>query len=201
MRYETNLSYCNSNKTHKSNSSSFEHYLGVKKSFYNIMKHVLVHTAHFGDLNIFPLKSFAVTWFHEKVWNGCKIHLILLTLWKNVKFTVTRNISSNQLHAFNSKNVVFTKFFLHWKNEKFGLTEKIFRQIKSIVICLVKTLLSRNFCQKSVRPKFYNFHTVWHTLWSLRKSYITVFWKISVKTTYFSNLKSFTVRLISRNNS
>ena len=47
-----------------------------------------------------------------------------------------------------------------WKNEKFGLTEKIFRQINSLVICLVKTLLSRNFCQKSVRLNFYNFHTV-----------------------------------------
>ena len=38
-------------------------------------------------------------------------------------------------------------------HEKFGLTGKIFRQINSIVICLVKTLLSRNFCQKSVRPQ------------------------------------------------
>ena len=47
-----------------------------------------------------------------------------------------------------------------WKNEKFGLTEKIFRQINSLVICIVKTLLSRKFCQKSVRLNFYNFHTV-----------------------------------------
>ena len=47
-----------------------------------------------------------------------------------------------------------------WKNEKFGLTEKIFRQINSLVICLVKPLLSRNFCRKSVRLKFHNFHTV-----------------------------------------
>ena len=35
-----------------------------------------------------------------------------------------------------------------WKNEKFSLTEKIFRQINFLVICLVKTLLSRNFCQE-----------------------------------------------------
>ena len=47
-----------------------------------------------------------------------------------------------------------------WKCEKFGLIEKIFRQINSLVICLVKPLLSRNFCRKSVRLKFYNFHTV-----------------------------------------
>ena len=57
-----------------------------------------------------------------------------------------------------------------WKNEKFSPTWKIFRQINSlvIVISLVKTLLSRNFCQKCVGPKRSNFHTV--TLWFSRKS-------------------------------
>ena len=60
-----------------------------------------------------------------------------------------------------------------WKNEKFGLTEKIFRQINSLVICLVKPLLSRNFCQKIVRLKFYNFHTVpqsKNTMWNVQES-------------------------------
>ena len=38
-----------------------------------------------------------------------------------------------------------------WKNEKFSLTKKIFRQINSLVTYLVKPLLSRNFCSKSVR--------------------------------------------------
>ena len=42
-----------------------------------------------------------------------------------------------------------------WKNEKFSLTEKKFRQINYLVISLVKPLLSRNFCQKSVRENFY----------------------------------------------
>ena len=37
---------------------------------------------------------------------------------------------------------------------------KKFRQISSIVTSLVKTLLSRNFCQKRVRVKFRNFHNV-----------------------------------------
>ena len=46
------------------------------------------------------------------------------------------------------------------KNEKFTLTEIFFREINSLVICLVKPLLSRNFCRKSVRLKFHNFHTV-----------------------------------------
>ena len=47
-----------------------------------------------------------------------------------------------------------------WKNEKFSLTEEKFRQINCLVISLVKPLLSRNFCEKSVRENFCNFHTV-----------------------------------------
>ena len=38
-----------------------------------------------------------------------------------------------------------------WKNEKFTLTEKIFLQINYLVIMLVKTSFSRNFCQKTVK--------------------------------------------------
>ena len=38
--------------------------------------------------------------------------------------------------------------------------QKIFRQINSLVIPLVKPLLSRNFCQKCVIVYFRNFHTV-----------------------------------------
>ena len=47
-----------------------------------------------------------------------------------------------------------------WKNEKFTLTEIFFRQINSLVIYLVNALLSRNFCQKSVRVNFCNYNTV-----------------------------------------
>ena len=39
---------------------------------------------------------------------------------------------------------------------------KIFCQIISLLISLVKTSLSRNFCQKCVRVNFRNYHTV-HT--------------------------------------
>ena len=46
------------------------------------------------------------------------------------------------------------------KIQKFTLTEKIFRQINSLVTYLVKPLLSRNFCQKCVRENSRNFHTV-----------------------------------------
>ena len=47
-----------------------------------------------------------------------------------------------------------------WKNKKFFLTKKIFRQINSLVTYLVKPSLSRNFCQKCVRENSRNFHTV-----------------------------------------
>ena len=35
----------------------------------------------------------------------------------------------------------------------FAFTEKIFREINSLASSLVKILLSRNFCEKSVRAK------------------------------------------------
>ena len=63
-------------------------------------------------------------------------------------------------------------------------------------------MLSRTFCEKSVRENFCNFHTIARcarALWSLRNFCIMVFWKSSVKTTYL--VKSFTVKLISRNDS
>ena len=61
------------------------------------------------------------------------------------------------------KIINFPNFhFTVWKNEKFSLTKKIFRQINSLVLVtyLVKPLLSRNFCQKCMRVNFRNFHTV-----------------------------------------
>ena len=50
-----------------------------------------------------------------------------------------------------------------WKNKKFPLTKKVFREINSLVTSIDKTLLSRNFCQKSVRENYNNFHTVYLT--------------------------------------
>ena len=47
-----------------------------------------------------------------------------------------------------------------WKNEKFTLTQNFSRQINYLVILLVKSLFSRNFCQKRVRVNFCNFNTV-----------------------------------------
>ena len=87
-----------------------------------------------------------------------------------------------------------------WKNEKFSLTEKKFRQINYLVISLVKPLLSRNFFEK-VWERISAISTLWRDLITHCGIYdcITVFWKISVKTT--SLVETFTVKLISRNNS
>ena len=83
-----------------------------------------------------------------------------------------------------------------WKNEKFSLTKKIFRQINSLVISLVKLLLSQNFCQKCVRVNFRNFHTVYSTLWKFLNFTATVF---SQKFRQINVLlKNFTIRLIWR---
>ena len=64
-----------------------------------------------------------------------------------------------------------------WKNEKFSLTEKKFRQINYLVISLVKPLLSRNFCQKSVRENFCNFHTMDTTLHCIVNVHATLAFK------------------------
>ena len=60
-----------------------------------------------------------------------------------------------------SKFLIFPQQRTLWKNEKFTLTKIFFRQINSLVIHLVNALLSRIFCQKSVRVNFCNFHTVY----------------------------------------
>ena len=56
-----------------------------------------------------------------------------------------------------------------WKLQKFFLTQKKFRQINYLVISLVKPLLSRNFCEKSVRENFCNFHSCAHPYYNCTK--------------------------------
>ena len=60
--------------------------------------------------------------------------------------------------------IVAVRFFCNfpvWKNDKFSLTEKKIRQINYLVISLVKPLLSRKFCKKSVREIHCNYiHSV-----------------------------------------
>ena len=68
-----------------------------------------------------------------------------------------------------------------WKNDKFSLTEKNFRETNSLVISLVKLLLSRNFVQKSVRENFRNFHTVYSALSGKMKNLHTPEYEPSLK--------------------
>ena len=95
--------------------------------------------------------------------------------WKNsvkttslVKNFTTKLISFHEIILKWYKNFVNSTLWCStvqycgtvWKNEKYSLNEKIFRQIISLVTSLVKPLLSRNFCQKGVRENFRNFHSV-----------------------------------------
>ena len=76
-----------------------------------------------------------------------------------------------------------------WKNEKFSLTNKIFRQINSLVTYSVKQLFSRNFWQKCVRKNFRNFHTLW---WDTA-------WKSTVLETQNGNHEIFLPRFFCKN--
>ena len=69
-----------------------------------------------------------------------------------------RNFSAtNQFSRKSSVKVTFGK-------ARNSLSPNFFlREISSFVTSLVKTLLSRNFCQRNARVNFRNFHTV-HTL-------------------------------------
>ena len=77
------------------------------------------------------------------------IYLVNALLWRNFCWKNLR---------VNFRN--FHSTLWQWKNEKFSLTKKIFRQINSLVISLVNTFNSRNFYQKCVRLNLSNFHTV-----------------------------------------
>ena len=66
------------------------------------------------------------------------------------------NIKENKITPDKGTTVLLTVR----KSAKFSLIEKMFRQINYLVILLVKTLLSRNFCQKCVRLNFRIFHYV-----------------------------------------
>ena len=109
-------------------------------------------------------------------------HSVHCTLWKLRKFTLTEKIFRqitylvislvklllSQHFCQKSVRVDFRNFhtvvYTVWKNEKFTLTSHR-RNISSNQLELFsKTLLSRNFGQKSVRVDFRNFQIVWHTV-------------------------------------
>ena len=93
--------------------------------------------------------------------------------WKNEKFTLAekifRQINYSENSLVKTRFHRFHEFFVRRDFERFSLfpnsqwhclTKKIFRQSNSLVISLVKTLLSPNFCQKYVRLNRSNFQTV-----------------------------------------
>ena len=77
-----------------------------------------------------------------------------------------------------------------WKFQEFSLTEKIFREINSLVTSLVKTLVSRNFCQKRVRENSRNFHIVHCTVGKNKKFSLS---KKTRSNQFFTSLFSKTV--------
>ena len=78
------------------------------------------------ESNCFKEVTTAQSWFHEiKFWWVRENFLFFHTLWQFYSHSVTV-----------------------WKNAKFSLTKRIFREINSLVTSLVKPLISRNFCQK-----------------------------------------------------
>ena len=68
--------------------------------------------------------------------------------------------NGNQEPKLVSGATVFYPVFLTKFLFSESLTKKIFRQINYLVISLVKTLLSRKFCQKCMKLNRSNFHAV-----------------------------------------
>ena len=66
-------------------------------------------------------------------------------------------ITTQHCIAVLCRSVEKREILSHWKK---------FRQINYSVISLVKPLLSRIFCKKSVRENFCNFHTVCVNIWN-----------------------------------
>ena len=76
---------------------------------------------------------------------------IMNDLHINRKFFFTKFLSKNRDTMCLKHEILQDTVSQCGKMKKIGLTKRKFRQINSLVISLVKTLISRNFCQKSVR--------------------------------------------------
>ena len=97
-------------------------------------------------------------------------------------------LSLNFGRNFVKVAVLLNKLLNSWFDETFLGESKFFifphcafpqsHSIVSHINSLVKTLVSRNFCQKSVRVNFCNYHTVQSQLvWKLWNFTLTLFWK------------------------
>ena len=69
----------------------------------------------------------------------------------------SRNITSRESSTMFGKTKDL-RSLTHWKNQKFTLTNIFSHQINSLVLSF--TLLSRFFCQNSMKVNFRNFHTL-----------------------------------------
>ena len=101
--------------------------------------------------------------FEGTSWKWFQIHV---KNWVRLFTLHSVEITESYCHAtvfsqiFRQINVLLKNFTVNWFDEKFTLTQNFFRQINYLVILLVKSLFSRNFCQKRVTVNFRNFHTV-----------------------------------------
>ena len=150
----------------------FDHTTHFGACWFDSLYYSYILTNYFQCLNVPKIKEIVKTKsVPSDVEDICGINLHSIVIkygvifnW-NWKFTLSTKIyrQINSLAILSSvKTVVFTKFLVkmttdhrvQWKNEKFPHWN-FFRQINYLVISLVKPLLSRNFCGKSVRENFY----------------------------------------------
>ena len=76
----------------------------------------------------------------------------------------TRSIGSTASNENSSRSHAIFRF-VHSAEKRENSSLKKIRQINLLVISLIRTMLSRNFCQKSAKINFRNFHTSYDTLW------------------------------------
>ena len=111
--------------------------------------------------------SFHRNWMLIITWNQYKLSsmIYILCVCNEVRFIVSRNFRENILTKsfpyLNTMNILWSLYIVLWKKRELHSHRKKFRQIY-LVFSLVKLLLSRNFCEKSVRENFCNFHIVMH---------------------------------------
>ena len=106
---------------------------------YIISRHCAAHCVEICKFSptIFCKNSVKLTFHKDQLY--CK------SIWRKI-FVV-----GEKFPKFPARSVEISEILSHRKK---------FREINSLVIHLVRPLLSRNFCQKSVRENFRNFHTV-----------------------------------------
>ena len=84
-----------------------------------------------------------ISWNHSALW--------FIDFTEFLRNNSDMTVKLCNFHIVAQYSVEKWEILSHWN---------FFRQINYSVISLVKPLLSRNFCEKSVRENFYNFHNV-----------------------------------------